>query len=285
MTKKTFSLKKSLIIFSGTLVAFLTLGGAVFLFLQERDAPTRGAMPTQPAYRMQAEGLRFYGTNQGRRVISIAADRFTLRKGKIGFFSTGLTQRALIENGVIEIYAGAASSPEAVRAGASATVHPGGNPPDIDSARGVARQPAAENNQELSLLFGEEAKQESDGSSPAERVDFGALFAEETFSSLLPTRNIAEIEVAPVTVRLHGNRGILTQITAAGAAVRLKEREILFTGNVRVSASDAELTTDRLSFFPETTRLQTDRPFILRQGRRTLEGAGFSSDIFLKRPP
>jgi hypothetical protein len=274
MTQKKVRFKKSFIIFSGTLAAALIMGAALFWFLREGAAPRPGAMPPQSDYRMQAEGLRFYGTNQGRRVISIAADRFTLRKGKIGFFSTGLTQRALIENGVIEIYAG--------KVGTAPTFsqnHPrglrSGSPP-------LARNPAGEDHRELATLFADLAGKGSGETAPVEPVDFSGLFSEETFASLLPARNISEIEVAPVTVRLHGERGVLTQIAASGAFVRLREREIVFAGNVRVSASGAELKTERLSFFPETALLETDRPFVLKQGRRTLEGTGFKTNIFLK---
>ncbi|MCG2741569.1 MAG: LPS export ABC transporter periplasmic protein LptC [Syntrophaceae bacterium] len=217
------------------IAAVALLGGlAFFWFLREPDAPKDRKVAAQPAYRMQIEGLRFYGMNQGRRVVSITADRFTLRRGKIGFFSTGLTRAAMIENAVIDIYA-AAPAPSSQTA-----------PP-------------------------------SDG-----KFDFGGLFAEETFSSLFPARNIAEIVVSPVTVRLHDDKSVLTEITAAKASVRLKDKEILFTGNVRVSAAGAALTTEQLSFLPGTSRLRTNHPFVLKRGDRTLKGANLTTDLFLQ---
>ncbi|MBU0653353.1 MAG: LPS export ABC transporter periplasmic protein LptC [Proteobacteria bacterium] len=216
------------------IAAVALLGGlAFFWFLREPDAPKDRKVAVQPAYRMQIEGLRFYGMNQGRRVVSITADRFTLRKGKIGFFSTGLTRMALIENAIIDIYA--------------ATAPPSRNAPPS-----------------------------------AGKFDFGGLFAEETFSSLFPARNIAEIVVSPVTVRLHDDKSVLTEITAAKASVRLKDKEILFTGNVRVSAGGAALTTEQLTFLPGTSRLRTNHPFVLKRGDRTLKGANLTTDIFLQ---
>lgn len=252
MTMKAFRYWKRRLISPAILAVALVLGSAWFWLKPE--APKGGTASPQPAYRMQIEGLRFYGMNGGRRVISIAADRFTLRKGKIGFFRTGLTRTALIENAVVEIYAGSPSSGDSVPAGGSATAHPGG-----DSATGGAL-----------------------GKVPTENIAFGGLFSEETFASLMPAQSIAKIEIAPVTVRLHGARSVLTEVTATRASLLLKEREILFAGNVRVNSSGAELATDQISFFPETGRLRTDRPFVLKQGRRTLEGTGLTTDIFLK---
>ena len=225
--------KKNLLL--PAIAAVVLIGGlALFWFLREPDASKDRKVAVQPAYRMQIEGLRFYGMNQGRRVVSIRADRFTLRRGKIGFFSTGLTRMALIENAIIDIYA-AATAPSSRN-----------TPPS------------------------------------AGEVDFGALFTEETFSSLMPVRNIAEIAVSPVTVRLHDDTSLLTEITAAKASVRLKDKEILFTGNVRVSAGGSELTTEGLSFLPETSRLRTDRPFVLKWENRVLKGTSLTTDLFLQ---
>jgi hypothetical protein len=120
------------------------------------------------------------------------------------------------------------------------------------------------------------------GISPTGEFDFGGLFAEETFSSLFPVRNIAEIEVSPVMVRLRNDRTVLMRIIAARASVRLKEKEILFTGRVRVSSDNAEMATEELVFIPETSRLRTDHPFVLKRGSRTLEGSRLTTDLLLR---
>ncbi len=97
-------------------------------FLREPEAPKNQKGNVQPAYRMQIEGVRFYGMNQGRRVISITADRFTLGRGKIGFFSTGLTRKALFENAIIEIYSDTQAAPPP-----RATPFPEGGPKNVPS--------------------------------------------------------------------------------------------------------------------------------------------------------
>jgi hypothetical protein len=254
MNLKAIPVTKRKLLLPAITVVVLIGGLAFFWFLRAPEAPKDRKVATQPEYRMQIEGLRFYGMNQGRRVVSIAADRFTLRRGKIGFFSTGLTRTALIESAIIDIYAGAPSS---LGAGPE---HRSAKPPPEGA----------------SLLH------ESVKAPPTGKFDFSGLFAEETFSSLFPVRNIAEIEVSPITVRLHADQAVLTRITAAKASVRLKEKEILFTGQVRVSSGGAELTTEQLAFLPGTARLRTDHPFVLKKENRTVEGTGLTTDIFLR---
>lgn len=234
MTPKAVRITKWALVLLVTPAVALIGGVVLHRLLNGPDVRQEQRRGTQPEYRMQIEGLRFYGMNQGRPAVSITADRFTLRRGKIGFFSTGLTRTALIENAIIDIHA-AATAPSSRNA-----------PP------------------------------------AAGEVDFGGLFAEETFSSLFPVRNIAEIEVSPVTVRLHSDQSLLTEITAAKASVRLKDKEILFMGNVRISTGGAELTTEDLTFLPGTSRLRMDRPFVLKRGNLTLEGTNLTTDIFLQ---
>ncbi|OIP90162.1 MAG: LPS export ABC transporter periplasmic protein LptC [Syntrophaceae bacterium CG2_30_58_14] len=266
-------MKRNIIL--AAIAAVAMIGGlAFFWFLREPDAPKDRKGAAQPTYRMQIEGLRFYGMNQGRRVVSITADRLTLRRGNIVFFSTGLTRAALIENAIIDIYAGA-PAPSSRNAPPSAGpplqnrhLPPAAIPKEGTAPNSFQAEDAAQN-RELSPLLQSE-------------FDFGGLFAEETFSSLFPVRNIAEIEVSPVTVRLHNDKSLLTEITAARASVRLKDKEILFTGNVRVSAGSSELTTEHLSFLPGTSRLRTDHPFVLKRGDRTLEGTSLTTDLFLQ---
>jgi hypothetical protein len=256
MTPKAIRVTKW-VLFLLAITAVALIGGVVLhRLLSGPDVRQEQRKGAQPEYRMQIEGLRFYGMHQGRRAISIAADRFTIRRGKIGFFSTGLTRMALIENAIIDIYAGATTP--------SSRTEKGGTAPDSFHAEDDAQ------NRELSPLF------------PTGEFDFGGLFAEETFSSLFPVRSIAEIDVSPVTVRLHNDKSLLTEITAAKASVLLKDKNILFTGNVRVSAGGSELTTEDLSFLPGTSRLRTDHPFVLKRGNRTIEGTSLTTNIFLQ---
>jgi hypothetical protein len=252
---KTIRLSKKQFLGLALLVAVLAGGMVIYWLLRGPGAPQKGKTAArQPSYWMQIEGLQFYGMNRGRRVISIAADRFTIRKGKIGFFSTGLTQTASIENARIDIYAAPPQKRAAVSKSETAEAHPEGDSPEGKRGDNL----------------------------PAEKWDFGDLFADETFSSLLPTKAISSIEAAPVAVQLHGKNGVMTRIAAASASVRLKDQEIIFAGGVRVSSGDAELTAEQLVFIPRTARFRMDKPFVLKKGPRTIEGTGLTTDLFLR---
>lgn len=234
MDRRMFLSSKKRAIYLAVLVFAIIGGLTLLLWVRQTDAPRNLKQSLQPAQRMRIEGLRFYGMSEGRRVIAIEADRFAIQKGKIGFFSTGLTQTARIVNARIDLYVAEASAPGTVDA------------------------------------------------PPGQRQDYGNLFSEETFSSLLPSKNLSAIEAAPVLVRLHGSSALQTRIEAARASVRFRERDILFEGNVRVSAEGAELQTEQLVFIPETALLKTDKPYLLKKGDRTIEGTGLTTDILLQ---
>ncbi len=243
---KTIRISKKQILGLVLLGIVLVGGMAIYWLPGEPGAGQKGKTAArQPAYRMHIEGLKFYGMNQGQRVISIAGDLFTIRKGKIGFFSTGLTQTASIENARIDIYA--------------TPIPPSGK-----------------------ISGHSNGKPTQEGDSPAEKWHFGNLLADEVFSSLLPTKSISAIEMAPVTVVLHGGESVLTRISAAAAAIRLREQDILFKGGVRISSGEAELTTEQLLFAPRTSRLKVDSAFVLKQGARNIEGTSLTTDLFLQ---
>ncbi|MBW6486622.1 MAG: LPS export ABC transporter periplasmic protein LptC [Syntrophobacterales bacterium] len=230
-----FSMKKNILF--GVIAAVIIAGGAAFFYWQNEAPNVQTKTNLQPAYRTQIDGLRFYELYHGRRVISITADRFAIGKGKLGFFSTGLTRKATIQNTVIEIYT---AIPTTVAPTGKLSPHPGKTP------------------------------------------NFTRLFAAETFSALLPVRNIAEIEITPVTIRLRDDDAVLTSIFAVKAVLLFREKQIRFTGQVRVASGDAELLTEELVFIPETSLLQTDQPFLLKRGSVALRGARLTTDIFLK---
>jgi hypothetical protein len=229
-----------------TIAAVALTGGLSYCYFLRAPDARKGETKAiaKSAYRTQIDGLRFFETRHGRKVVSITADRFMLGRGKIGFFSTGLTRRATIQNATIEIYADAQPS-----APVGTKPAPEGRPHDIP---------------------------------PGKNVAFNGLFAGETFSTLLPVRNIAEIVISPITLTLRNENTVLTSITAVKATVLLRERRILFTGQVRVLSGKTELTTEQLVFIPETSRLQTNHPCILKREDMVSEGSSLTTDIFLR---
>jgi hypothetical protein len=213
-------------------------------------------------YRTQIDGLRFHETKNGKPLLSITADRFALGRGKIGFFSTGLTRKATLQNAVIDLYA---CTPPAT---------------STEDRTGQRRKDT------LLVKKSQINPQGKNAGAPnrhaADDLNFGNLFDAETLASLLPVRNIAEIEISPATIRLRSEKEILSHVSSINATILLRKKIVLFTGQVRVVSGDSEMTTEELAFNPQTSRLQTDKPFILKRGNHTIADIGVTTDIFLK---
>ena len=112
-------------------------------------------------------------------------------------------------------------------------------------------------------------------------VAFEEIFAREVLPSF-PTKRISSILMEPVRISLHDERSLVTQIIADSAAIRLKQRNIVFKGHVRVSSGSRSLTTELLVFFPENAILKTDRGYVLRTPTEELNGPHLSTDILLR---
>jgi len=211
------------IILTAAIAAIALIGWAALMYFpgtDHRHSDQKAALG-KPAYRSQMDGLNFHATKEGRPVISIKADRFTLGRGRFGFFSTGLTRRAMIQNAVIEIYTNAPSLPLA-----EIIASPSPSPKD-------AGKPSPANT--------------PGNSQPEKKFDLSGLFDENTFSSLLSARNIAELEISPITVRLRNTKEVLSTISASRASLHLRDKKIRFTGQVRVSSGNETMTTDELT--------------------------------------
>ena len=75
--------------------------------------------------RHEIRGFSFNSSQDGKKVISIKADRFSIKKKKLGFFSFGLMNEARFDNAVIHLYGRSGQNeksevpPEGRRAGRS----------------------------------------------------------------------------------------------------------------------------------------------------------------------
>jgi len=87
----------------------LVMAGAVMIYLplspsNGEASRSSGLHKTAPRHRLQVRGFHFEGRYEGKRVISIRSDRFTIEKKKLGFFSLGLMNTATFRNAVIDLY-------------------------------------------------------------------------------------------------------------------------------------------------------------------------------------
>lgn len=191
-----------------------------------------------PKPRHDIRGFRFDGTHEGKKTISIKADRFSIDKKKLGFFRFGLMNVARLENAFIHIY-GSRGLP--------------GKNPDESHSNIKSRQ----------------------------SLTFKNVFSKEALPSF-PIKRISSIVMEPVYVELHDEQSVVTRISAASAAIRLKKGDILLKGNVRVASGARVLTTDQLSMLPEKAIVKTDQHFVLKTPEEQYEGDHLTTDIFLR---
>jgi len=234
------------------LLAFLlVLAAMVLVYIQHRMSRPEATKPQishlpAPRDALQIRGFHFDGHFDGKKVLSIKAEKFTIEKKKLGPFSLGLFHVANFRDAVIDIYG---------RPGTFAGI------PEEDSL---------------------EKSSEGKGRSPggARPVTFRDVFKKEALP-FLPTKRVASVIMEPVCLNLYDERALVTRITASSATIRMKNRDVLFEGNVRVITGKRRLRTDQLSLLPETAMLRVEKHFTLETPEKRLDGENLSTDIYL----
>ena len=218
------------------------MGGMVFVYYQHRTSgppkpPQEIPRFMPPAHRLQIGGFRYDGNREGKKIISIKADKFTIEKKKMGFFRLGLLNVARFKNAVIDIYGQRIGSGEAP-----------GKPNTHTQNSGMS---------------------------------FKELFTREALPSF-SVKRVSSIMIEPICLNLYDGKSLISQIRASSANIRLRKRDILFEGDVRVKSGSASLKTDHLIFMPENGLLKAERHFILETPEKRLEGERLTTDLFLR---
>jgi|GEM_PF-1278684 len=112
-------------------------------------------------------------------------------------------------------------------------------------------------------------------------VTFEDSFSKDTLATL-PIKNVSSFSIEPVSLNLYNGDSLVTGISANSAEISIKQRAMVFKGNVKVVSGEKTLTTERVTFSPEKARFKTDSRYILKTKDGTSEGIKFTSDIFLK---
>ena len=232
------------------------LAGIIYLSYHHRTATLQRerheiSRHHRPKARHQIRGFRFDGTHEGKKTICIKADKFSIEKKKLGFFRFSLLNVARFRNVVIDIYG---QRIEPVRQAVSCA----------DSAPSQTIE-----------------GQGQGGDKAASGLTFKHIFSRQALPSF-PVKRISSVVMNPVRLKLHDEKSVVTQISADSATIRLKKRDILFRGNVRVLSGQRSLTTGELSMFPDKGVIRTHGHFILKTPQKQLRGEGLTTDIFLK---
>ena len=236
----------------------LTAGGFYFLLTsmvnwerpqQESPRPIKNVRrqfkPAAPP--LDIQGFHFNCKVAGKQNISIQADRFMVRKKKIGFLRIGLLNELVLINGSIKLY-GARN-------------------------RNVAEAAKQDRLQEDTMIAGEE--------NSSQELVFAGVLSQETFPSFaIP--HVTAISVEPVQISLYDDQNIVTSILAKSATIRLTEQDMLFRGDVKVSSGDRVLTTGLLNLIPDKAVLATSGHFKLHTAAGNRQGQRLVTDVFLR---
>ena len=235
-----------------SLFLMILIGGVAYFIYRDQASKAPEPAPQPPVqrysrHRLRIGGFQFEGHHEGRRVIRIQADVFTIEKMKLGHLRVGLLNVARLRNGFVDLFG------EPLKGGGAA---PG---------RKDAPQRAGE-------------PESAPGGNPS--VAFKNVFQKESLPSF-GVKRVASITIEPITLRLHQGGSLVTEITAPSAAIRLRERDILFKGGVRVVSGARVLETQELSLLPGQGKIITHGPALYRTPEGRVEGKALEADIFL----
>jgi hypothetical protein len=231
-------------------VLLTCLGGAVFLYLQYRT-PEKPAVTektprrTYPEPRHAIEGFQYEGYHEGRRILSLHAERFQIEKKKIGFLRFGLMNVARFTKATLDIY----------------------------GKRVKQEGPTASDTSSLPILT-------LPASLPDSGVSYKGVFAKQALPSF-PGQKIASIIMEPVVVKLRDGATVLTEISADSATIRLSEGEILFKKSVRVESGPRVLTTEALSMVPKDGLLRTEQRYVMKTPEKWFAGESVTTNMAL----
>ncbi len=196
-------------------------------------------------------GFTFNGYREGKMNLSIRADSFIVDKKKIGFFRFGLISTAKLNNAIINIYC-----------------------TDKNSYSFASFSESGYNNVNANV----NAKTEN----VPKEIDIGNIFSPDIFKSIIKNR-IATLEIAPVTINIHDNNGIISTINSGYSKISLKDGTVTFRKKVCVKAGDNILMTECLSLLPNRSIYRTNELFLLKTPQGESRGDNIEIDMRLDR--
>ena len=211
-----------------------------------QDNPQKSSHRPYPKPRVQIRGVQYTGTHKGEKTISIKADKFTIEKKKVGFFRFGMMNVVNLENAEIDVY-----------------------------GESMDRIGINEKNTPRQLV---------DSSTINNQLAQGLYIRHAFQKDSLPSfsvKRFSPIEIEPVCLRLHNEESQIAQITASSARMDMRNRDIVFKGNVCVISGQKVLAADRICLILENTTLITDGHFNLESSKKTIQGKDLQTDIFL----
>jgi hypothetical protein len=233
---------------STLIVAVLVLVGLNFYSHQNQNdaAAAVNRAPARAPVSHAINGFRYSANHAGRIGLEIRADRFELKKKKVGMLRFGMIKEARFSNARIDLYSD--------------------QPASVDSTNGH-KQPVPG---DVSLQ------------SLSETISFKDAFNAESLATL-STKNVAAVRFAPIELRLHAGGQVEVTVTADRASIKPQSREMQFTGNVRWKRGPVTLRADDLLASLEKNSLRVPRDYHIDNHGEVTGGRNLLSDLLLSR--
>jgi hypothetical protein len=246
------------------------------------DTPNHG----NQRVRHEIRGFHYDADYKGKTTISIKADTLSIQKKKLGAFRFALMDEPTFKNAVIHIYGEGRSQKN--RGNKSYEQNEGredsslsGEDRPLLAAQQVSSTEMEPVGGDFSTMPGKKLDQAQDIPESQRGFRFNDIFSEESLPPF-PVKRVSSVVLKPITIEVHDEDSVVTKISASSGIIRLKQRDILFKGNVRVISGSQVLTTELLSMLPQEAVLKTDRHFILKTPEKQWNGNRLTTDIFLR---
>jgi len=112
------------------------------------------------------------------------------------------------------------------------------------------------------------------------RFNFKDIFSE----GAMPTfslKSALSFTFEAVKLNLHNGKSLIVQIQANRAAIKSRDRRVVFQGQVLAISNSRSLTTNKLTLFPDSGLIKTTHPFVFKTSEQQFTGNNLTINLSL----
>ena len=200
--------------------------------------------PSKP--RLEIIGLKYDLNFMGETSLQLKADRFVIRKKKLGLIRFGLAQEAFFENAEVSFFC-------------------------------KKKLPSLHDNSNDNITTPFKL-QEANASEPEVNYSLSSLKEMLTSSD---TKRLSSVVMAPVSIFFYDEDNKVSHIYAKSASFRMQSKEVVLSGDVRMTAGEKHIKTNKLIFLPEKEEIYIPGNFLLEIQGEEKTRESITSDVFL----
>ena len=200
--------------------------------------------PSKP--RLEIIGLKYDLNFMGETSLQLKADRFVIRKKKLGLIRFGLAQEAFFENAEVSFFC-------------------------------KKKLPSLHDNSNDNITTPFKL-QEANASEPAVNYSLSSLKEMLTSSD---TKRLSSVVMAPVSIFFYDEDNKVSHIYAKSASFRIQSKEVVLSGDVRMTAGEKHIKTSKLIFNPDKEEIYIPGNSMLEIQGVEKTGGPITSDVFL----